>query len=155
MKLNTKVKAFTLSEMVVVLILTAIVVGLAFSVLSLVQKQMRAIQSNYSSNLELNKLETSLWLDFNRYSKITFNDDDNEMKFSSEIDSITYMFNEKTVIKANDTFPLAIKSKQVYFDGELIDNGAIDAIKLELDQASQNKKLFICKRNDAAQYMND
>ena len=155
MKLNTKVKAFTLSEMVVVLILTAIVVGLAFSVLSLVQKQMGAIQSNYSSNLELNKLETSLWLDFNRYSKITFDDDDNVMKFSTALDSITYQFQEKNIIKGRDTFPVSLKNKHFFFDGASIENGAVDALRLEFNKDSQNQMLFVFKSNDAALYMND
>ncbi|TEB40727.1 hypothetical protein D0809_29130, partial [Flavobacterium circumlabens] len=35
-----KVKSFTLSELLIVMIITAIVVGMAFSVLRLVQKQI-------------------------------------------------------------------------------------------------------------------
>ena len=44
MKLTSKIQAYTLSEMIVVLILTSIVVGMAFSVLTLVQKHMSGIR---------------------------------------------------------------------------------------------------------------
>jgi hypothetical protein len=140
--------------MIIVLILTSIVVGLAFSVLSLVQKQMFAIQENYSKNLELNKLETSLWLDFNRYSKITYNDIENELKLSTELDSIMYQFNEKNIVKGSDTFSIQINNKHLYFDGELSDNNLIDAIKLEASKDYQNQVLFVFKSNDATLYMN-
>ena len=79
MRTNKKIQAFTLTEVIIVLILTSIVVGLAFSVLGLVQKQMLAVQENYNKNLDISKLETSLWLDFNRYSEISYDAIENEL----------------------------------------------------------------------------
>ncbi|WP_261793702.1 PulJ/GspJ family protein [Psychroserpens burtonensis] len=151
---NRKLNAFTLSEMIIVLILTSIVVGLAFSVLNLVQKQMFAIQENYNKSLELNKLETSLWLDFNRYSKISYNDIDDELKFSTEMDSVVYQFSNDLIIKERDTFSIQLQNKQMYFDGSPSNNGQIDAIKLETMKEFQNQKLFVYKFNDATLYMN-
>lgn len=152
-KPNSKIKAFTLSEMIVVLILTSIVVGLAFSVLNLVQKHMISIQQNYANTSALNKLETSLWLDINRYSKVEYNNLENELKFATAIDSITYLFSDNHIIKGIDTFPIPVKQKQFYFDGEHIENGEIDAIKLETNKTFQNQQLFIFKKNDANLYM--
>ncbi|WP_037052560.1 PulJ/GspJ family protein [Psychroserpens burtonensis] len=154
MERNRKLNAFTLSEMIIVLILTSIVVGLAFSVLTLVQKQMFAIQNNYNTSLELNKLETSLWLDFNRYSKITYDDIEDEMKFSSELDSVVYQFRQDFIVKEKDTFSIQLQNKQMYFDGEQSINGQIDAIKLETMKEFQNQKLFVYKTNDTTLYMN-
>ncbi|MCD2260791.1 hypothetical protein KWG70_16355 [Psychroserpens sp. XSD401] len=139
--------------MIVVLIITSIVVGLAFSVLSLVQKQMLAIQKNYSNSLEINKLETSLWLDFNRYSKITYDSVESELKFSSELDSVVYQFREDNIITEKDTFLIQVQNRYMYFDGEL-SNGQIDAIKLETTKEFLNQKLFVYKSNDATFYMN-
>lgn len=153
-RLNRKTKAFTLSEMIVVLILTSIVVGLAFSVLTIVQKQMFAIQNNYNQRLELNKLEGSLWLDFNRYSRITYDETEHKLQFSTEIDSVDYRFNEHGIIKSTDTFPIQIVHKLFYFDGEICGAGRVDAIKLETSNAFQNQKLFVYTSNDAAIHMN-
>lgn len=150
---NKKIKAFTLSEMIIVLILTSIVVGLAFSVLTLVQKQMYGIQQNFNKNTELNKLEASLHLDFNRYSKISYNDLENEIKFSSPMDSISYKFYDDRIIKELDTFNIQLQNKQFFYDGEKLANGKMDAVKLVASKDFQNKVLFIYKMNDASNYM--
>lgn len=151
---KTKIQAFTLSEMVVVLIITSIVIGLAFSVLNLVQKHMSGIQNNFNKNTELNKLEQSLWLDFNRYSNIRYDDLEETITFKNEIDSIRYYFNENYIIEASDTFNIQLTNKQVFFDGNTIENGVIDAIKLETTKVFQNQQLFIFKENDATHFMN-
>ena len=154
MKETNKIKAFTLSEMVVVLILTSIVVGLAFSVLSLVQKHMASIQQNFIKNTELNKLEQSLWIDFNRYSNITYDPLEDEIKFTNAIDSISYQFKDTYIIKATDTFHVQLQSKILFFDGNKVETGPIDALKLETSKALQNQHLFIFKENDATPFIN-
>ncbi len=153
MKPNKKIKAFTLSEMIVVLILTSIVVGLAFSVLNMVQKHMFSIQQNYTNNTGLNKLETSLWLDFNRYNNISFDALENELKFSTALDSVSYKFNEQYIIKEEDTFKIALKNKWLYFVTNPVEEGKIDAIKLETTKVLQNQQVFIFKPNDATVFM--
>ena len=154
MKTNNKIKAFTLSEMIIVLILTSIVVGLAFSVLSLVQKHMFSIQQNYNKTTELNMLEVALHLDFNRYSKVNYNNLENEIKFISPIDSISYKFYENMIIKETDTFNIQLQNKMFFFDGETVANGKMDALKLLTSKDFQNQVLFIYKKNDASNYMN-
>lgn len=153
MKLNKKIKAFTLSEMIIVLILTSIVVGMAFSVLNLVQKHMDSIQRNFNKTTELNKLEAVLNLDFNRYSKVSYNGLENEINFSSPIDSVSYQFYDNMIIKETDTFNVQLQNKLFYFDGEKVLNGKMDAIKLVTSRDSQNQVLFIYKKNDASNYM--
>lgn len=151
---NDKIQAFTVSEMVVVLILTSIVVGLAFTVLSLVQKHMSGIQNNFMNRAELNKLEQSLWVDFNRYSKIKYNDLDEELIFANELDTISYQFYEAYVIKNRDTFHIPLQRKIQFFKGNPIRTGEIDALKIEAAKIMQNQQLFVFKRNDATTYMN-
>ena len=154
MKIDRKLPAFTLSEMVVVMILTTIVVGLAFSVLNLVQKHMQSIQNNFTKNMELQKLEQVLWLDFNRYSSIEFNALDEELKFSTPLDSVNYHIQENRIIKGRDTFNISIKKKWLFFQGNESLSGNIDAIKLECSKDNQNKIIFIFKENDSAVLMN-
>ena len=154
MKTNKKIPAFTLSEMVVVLILTSIVVGLAFSVLTLVQKHMQTIQNNFSLNTEINKLEQSLWLDFNRYNKIVFDNREDKLVFSTAIDSIVYKINENYIVRDIDTFNIQFSRKTLFFDGNTTTKGTIDAIKLETSKPFQSQHLFVFKQNDATQFMN-
>ncbi len=154
MKTNTKIKAFTLSELIVVLILSSIIVGLAFSVLTLVQRHMHGIQENLSTNTTLKKLEQSLWIDFNRFSKISYSNTNNELVLASEIDSTSYKFLTQYVVKETDTFKVAIKSKTFFFDAKTIESGAVDALKLKTTKAFRSQELFIFMENDANAYMN-
>ena len=54
-----KVKSFTLAELLVVMVITAIVVGISFSVLTLVQKQLKFVdvQLEKSTQLDFFKLK--------------------------------------------------------------------------------------------------
>lgn len=150
----TKIKAFTLSEMIVVMIITSIVVAMAFSVLHLVQKHMSVIQNNFANNSEIDKLDQLLWLDFNRYSTIYKNTSEDIVVFKNEIDSVVYQFNEKFIVKNTDTIRVSLKTKSFFLNGNKATNSIIDAIKLETDSISQNQVLFVFKENDATHYMN-
>lgn len=154
MIITRKTQAFTLSEMIIVLIITSIVIGLAFSVLTLVQKDMAKIQYNFTNNTALNTLEQVLYIDFNRYSKIEYYDLDNTLQLSTEIESTVYQFTENYIIKNSDTFNIKIASKQLFFNGNKVEKGIIDAIKLETTKDFQNQLLFISKENDATPFIN-
>ena len=136
-----------------VLILTSIVVGLAFSVLGLVQKQMLAIQTNYNKNQELQKLETSLWIDFNRFHNIRYDSNEDRLMLKQELDSVSYVFSKEFIVKAQDTFRIPLETKQFYFDGILLQTNKVDALKLRTTKVFQNRELFIFKKNDATLYM--
>jgi len=148
-----KVKAFTLHEMLVVLLITAIVVGMAYSVLRLVQHQMNAISSNYANTSEVRMLNQSLWIDFNQHDRIWYRAESRELILTNEIDEVTYRFGKGLVLKERDTF--FVESDQVlpYFNGNTINEGEIDAVKLVFDQ-KRGKNLFVFKRNSATSYMN-
>lgn len=153
MNTKAKIQAFTLSEMVVVTILTSFVVGIAFTTLSLVQKHMQGIRDNFNSNTTLNQLEQSLWLDFHRYPNIIFNNG-NELVFKSELDSIKYEINKTEIIKNLDTFPAQITKYKKFLKGNEVNKGAVDALRLVTANEDQNQTLFIFKRNDASLFMN-
>ncbi|WP_298341168.1 hypothetical protein [uncultured Algibacter sp.] len=154
MKNNAKISAFTLSEMVVVIILTSLVVGIAFSVLSLVQKNMFSIKQNFNNNTELSKLEQALWIDFNSYSRITYNAIEDELIFISELDSTSYRFTNNYIIKESDTLSIQLKDKLFFLNGDKTENDELDAIKLETQKTFQRQQIFVYKVNDANLYMN-
>ena len=153
MKLKN-VKGFTISEMIIVLILTSIVVGMAFSVLGLVQRHMTAIKTNFNHELQFNKLETVLWLDFGKHADIRFNSAKDELTFKTALDSTVYQFDERYIIRETDTFPVKLEVKDFYFDGVIHKEGQIDAIKLKTTKDYLNKSLFVYKINDAKAYIN-
>lgn len=138
--------------MMVAIVITLLVVGMAFSVLNLVQKQMTGIAFNLNKSTQLDLLEQSLWLDFNRYEIIHSTND--ELLFKNEIDSIKYHIQDDLIIKDIDTFSIQIDGFEKFLDGKKISSGIIDALKITVNKDSQNKTLFVYKNNDASLYIN-
>ncbi|WP_298900960.1 hypothetical protein [uncultured Psychroserpens sp.] len=152
--MKSKVPAYTINEMLIVIIVSTIIIGIAFSVLTLVQRHIWAIQEHLKLNTELNRLEQSLWIDTAKYGTISFSEQDNTLVFSSPIDSAVYHFNEKVVTKSTDTFHVAFERKQFYFNGNITNTKKVDAFRLELPKVYGKQRLFIFKQTDATQFMN-
>jgi type II secretory pathway component PulJ len=146
--MNNKVKSFTLSELLVVMIITAIVVGMAFSVLRLVQKQIHTIQKNYDKSTNLSLFEQRLWQDFNEYSQIQFDENENKLMLQSEMDTITYSFQDDFILRDNDTIKLKLVIDKILMEGKLIKNGNIDAMSISGETELPKYKIFVSKRND-------
>lgn len=151
--LNKKIKAFTISEMLVVLVISSVVVGLSLTVLSLVQKQLKTMNENQAKNTEIQQLERALTRDFQRY-ELSYNHKNDQLKGLSVIDSVIYRFNENFVLRNTDTLWVPIYKSVRYLNGTSVSENEIDAIQLQWSKEFPEKKLFISKTKDAAFYMN-
>ena len=149
-----KIKAFTLSELIIVIMITVIVAGIAFSVLQLVQKQMYGIQTNFQHTTSVTLLEQSLAIDAHRSNHIQYDDLENTLHFISEIDTVSYRFDKTSIQKETDTFDIAIADTKFYFEGVETTSNKIDAFKLTAAKEFRNAAIFIYKRNTANTYMN-
>jgi hypothetical protein len=151
--LKNKLKSFTLSEMMVVLVITVIVVGLTFSVLNLIQKQMWIVERNFEEGTQANLLRQSLWIDFSRFPELNYNSELDILEAATPLESVSYKFDEKWIIKEQDTFFLQLKQKTFYFDGKLKTSGAIDAVELNFLQDKKENTIMVFQRNTASEYM--
>lgn len=149
-----KLRAFTLSEMIVVLLITAIVVGMAFSVLGLVQGQMDGIRKNYEKNTELDRLRQSLWIDFNSYDRAFYDRTLGELMFVSEPGSVRYRFDGQVIVKETDTFHIEGKDLVPYFENKERSFGEIDALGFGTTNEMGGRPVFVFKENAATTYMN-
>ncbi|UOB17899.1 prepilin-type N-terminal cleavage/methylation domain-containing protein [Abyssalbus ytuae] len=151
MKAKNKIKAFTLSEMMVAIVITLLVVGMAFSVLGLIRKHMNGIAYNLNKSTQINLLEQSLWINFNRYEFAEYKN--STLKLKNKIDSVTYHILKEKVIKNADTLNVKVYGITPFFNGKKIKSGKIDAIRLFLS-GDDDKTIFVYKINNAAQYIN-
>ena len=151
---NTKIKAFALQEMIVVLLITSIVVGMAFSVLNLVQRQMNNINGIYDTKMETNQLRQSLWIDFNRYSYAFYDGKKRELSLGNGMETKNYQIAEGLFTTERDTFFIPVESMKFYFKNEERLYGEIDAIELKTDKASGGQYVFVYKENAADTYLN-
>lgn len=148
-----KIAAFTLSELLVVMIISSIVVSLTFVTLGLVQKQISEIQRNFKDQQEIQLLERVLLQDLNRHQTFYQKDKDLLILHSSK-DSIFYQFEEAYILRNKDTFHLKVVEKQFLLDNTIAKEGWIDAMHLEFNQSYSAKNIFIYNIKDAAHYLN-
>jgi Prokaryotic N-terminal methylation motif len=151
---KTKIKSFTLPELLVVMVITVIVVGLAFSVLRLVQKEIYHIQSNFEKTTTLLLFEQKLWQDFNEMHQILYDKQGNELKLMSDLDTAVYHFENDYVLRNKDSVFLKLAVDQVYFEGKKIPSGTIDAILIKASQTLPDYEIFVSKTNDVTLFMN-
>ena len=149
---HAKVRSFTLSELLVVMIITVIVVGIAFSVLSLVQRQIKGIEKNFSRTTELSLIEQRLWQDFDLHNNISYHG--NKLILISDTDTVQYAFNENFTLRNNDTIPLKVSVKKSYYLGREVSSGNVDAISVSGDLEVPDHSIFVSSQHDAAHFMN-
>ncbi len=143
-----KIKAFTLTEVIVVLAISTIVAGLAFTVLGIVQRNMRSIGDNYEYKTQMQSLETALSIDFNTFPTAIWHPKDDIVKVSSPIDERIYQFYTDSIVTDIETYPLKIREKTFYLEGKLVNSGKIDAIKITFYNTRALHRLFVFKYND-------
>ncbi|MDC6390667.1 hypothetical protein PP182_18415 [Maribacter sp. PR1] len=152
-KSDLKIKAFSLQEMMVVLIITTVIVGMAFAVLNLVQKQMNGIEQIYRVKNDVNGLRQTLWMDFTKYTSIYLDQKKGALYFSNANGERTY-FLENQTISNGDILVLEYDSVTFYFENREVSNGEIDAISIESSKETGGANIFVFKENTPETYMN-
>ena len=147
-KTTHKIKGFALTEMMVVIVISTIVVGLAFTILGIVQKNMTSIENNYEYQSQIQSLEVALTIDFNKYTDAHWNSKENKLTLSSPIQERIYTFSTDSIINDIDAFMVRTKKVICYLEGEEITTGRTDAIKLTFDTTTELHRIFIYKHND-------
>ena len=148
-QMNKKLNSFTLSEMLVVLVITAIVVGLAFSVLSLVRKQVYRLQNDTDKRVQYDLLKNKLFIDLNKYPN-TYLLKEDSFVCKSELDSIRYKCDDNFIIVESDTMMTNVKEIKFFYKNFEVVNGKIDAIRVMIEERKGIfKTIFVYKYNDA------
>jgi len=151
---KTKVPSFTLAELIVVMIITSIVVGIAFSVLRLVQNQIYAIQANFDKTSTLALFEQQLWQDFNDKEVILYNENENRLQLQSEIDTVNYSFQQNFILRNTDTIKLKLQLNKMFFNGKEVQGDTIDALSVSGKAELPDYEIFVSRKNDLTLFMN-
>lgn len=148
MGLNRKIPAFTLVEMLVVLAITAIVAGLAFTIITLFNRNMQHIESNFSKGTERNLFQDQLMVDFNRYPTIDYDPMERSLTLKNPLDSLRYLWEQNETLRGTDTLLREPVDLEFFYAGERMESGTVDAIKITFDDW-ENDYIFIFRENDA------
>ena len=148
MGVNRKIPAFTLVEMLVVLAITAIVAGLAFTIIALFSRNMQHIESNFSKGTERNLFQDRLMVDFNRYPTIHYDPMERTLTFKNPLDSIQYLWEQNETLRGTDTLLREPVDLELFYAGERMERGTVDAIMVTFGE-TENDYIFIFRENDA------
>lgn len=153
MNSKRKIQAFTLGELLVVLVISSIVVTLAFLTLSNVQRQVKSINDTFETQQKVIKLERLLMLDLNTRNA-SYDSQKKRIVLTRGKDTVSYQFAESTIIREKDTIALSPAKMLFYLDGELVSSGDIDAIECSFSDLYAQKGFFVFKKKDASHYIN-
>lgn len=157
MRITKKIKAFTLAELLVVLVLSIIVIGIAFSALNIINKNFNEYRSWYLSLSQKRELEAQLSIDFHRSTKIQFYKSQNKLilkTYKGSVEMLEYTFLQNEIIIQSDTLEIPYKSYNFFFNGTVIENGQVDGLKIIFSD-SEKDFLFISKFNSSKNLMSD
>lgn len=151
--MNKKLNSFTLAELLIVMLLTAIVVGLAFTVLRLVQKEIIGFQKHLDNQVALALFEQKLWQDFSEHPYVEYHAAEQQLLLVSETDTTRYFFRE-SLLRNTDTIQPKLLLRKLFFQGKEVSEGPVDAISLSGETHLPNHNVFVSKRNDVTFFMN-
>lgn len=149
--MKSKLKAFTLTELIVVMIISTIVISLSYMAFSMVRKQVDNIQNRLKLKEELLSLEKVLNRDLNTFVIADYNSE--ILKLKNPLDSIFYKIEDKYVLRNKDTFKVVVNDFTVFLNGQKVKKGKVDAIRFSSDNIN-NRAIFIYTIKDAASYLN-
>lgn len=150
MKNAKKHPAFSIQESLVVLVITVIVVGLAFSVLSLINGQLLGMQTALNEGMQTDKTKELLWIRFNKADRVYYQN--NRLQFEGMTRIYQAQLSDSSVVIERDTLQLELDSLRLYFKGQEVQAGEIDALELFCNNGL--RQIFVNKVNAATSYMN-
>ena len=149
-----KISAFTVGELLVVMVISSIVVTIAFLSLSNIQRQVRKVNTTFELQQKILRLERVLVQDFQLYQS-RLDRENQTLVFFSGNDTVWYFFDSNKVIRQRDTLELTQNKLTLYLEGNKITQGDFDAIELSFSETYNQQGFFLSKKKDAAYYMNN
>ncbi len=149
MKLTQKIPGTTILEIVIVMVISTIVVSIAFSVLNIVRKNMDGIAGNYEFATAAKQLEQKLNFDFNKHTHIFWDNNNELLTFTSPIAKTSYHFTKDSIVSEQQSFYFSLEGANFYYKGEEVSNkGNVDAVKLQVSKMNNTKDFFVFKYAD-------
>jgi len=142
-----KIKAYTISELTIALVVTGIVISIAGSVLFLIKKQYDNYEEKNKAVYQLNLLEYLLEKDFAKADSIFWKEE--EVTLFQQIDKIKYRFEYEYIIRDQK-----IVSDTFYFQADDINTVFLPEVKyvstLSFDIMMKEKRYPVYLRKEYA-----
>lgn len=152
-----RLKAFTLLEMTLAMVLTSLVVAMGYSATDIVQAQLTNFRSTQSKLVDVQRLYSELALDFDRAETVRLGDE--QLIINLEKEHLTYRWETGTIYRVQqeqiDSFQLQLVDHECYFQQALVEQTAkpIDGLEMTLSLDGEAWNLRWEKQYSAATLM--
>jgi type II secretory pathway pseudopilin PulG len=144
---KSKLAAFTIIELIVVMLLTTVIATLSYLAINNTQQQYQSYEKSNDVGLEIAALNTLLKNDFHKAKDIQLIN--GAIVFQMTDYRVVYQFEEKKVKRTNqtktDTLDVIVLDKQITFKNEPIQKGRIDQLQLECKYFEDKTTLMYTK----------
>lgn len=133
--INKKIPAFTIMEVTIAMLLSAIVIGLAYTIFSIVTRSYHSYQLKHEGMATVLRLDELLQRDFERAEIILKDADGIALKNGSYL--VKYHFNPDYVLRTGivtDTLKVKTDSVSLSFEGKIISSQDNDEEQNRADQ---------------------
>ncbi|WMX12604.1 type II secretion system protein [Aureispira sp. CCB-E] len=151
--MRTKLAAFTMVELIAVMVLSGLIFSMAMLVIGIVQEQAKHQEQQHEEVLAIEQLKGLLKKD--AYAATDVWVQDQQLLFDYETYSIHYFFNPKNICRKIvqsephiDTFRLPTLKITTTWQLQEVQEGRVDAVELKTQFFEQNFTIFIKKAYD-------
>lgn len=151
-------KAFTLIEVIVTLLLSSIIIGIAISGYTITNQQFKLFDTSTEQSLDILRLNNLIKSDIDKSDVIFY--ENNQLVCKNEQIETTYNFNSEAIIRnlnteipRKDSICLKFEKLEVFFNDEIKDFGIIDNIMLTITSFEIKQQLHYTKRYSALELM--
>lgn len=149
-----RISAFTLMEVIIVMIISMIVVSLTYKTLDIVSMQYRQFSKSRKHIYELSLLETLLTKDFANSEYLKRMNDGVMCKYRDK--NVVYTFNDGFIVRSEgtitDTFNIMPREIKYYFSDKEVKNTNSYIDKVAFVYVQEGSKFFIYKKVYAADF---
>lgn len=147
-----KVRGFTMTEILLVLALSSIVMGIGYLGIELIMKQYFTSKKLAEKSIHFHEAVSRFKKDFfNAQRSIV---DGNELKLIQDQRSITYLFTDEFIIRRDDQVQAEDTLSDKLIKHELFQNSSpqfirgseIDSVVLQLDYFGEDKKVIVNRK---------
>jgi hypothetical protein len=140
--IKRKIPAFTIMEITITMLISAIVIGITYTAFSIISRSYRSFDNKHKDMAVVLRLDELLQKDFNRAEVVLKDTDGIALKDSSRI--IKYRFNPDYVLRigiAVDTFKVKTDSVNMTFENTVVNEMKADEEENRLDELDLNVTL--------------
>lgn len=139
---SKKLKAFTLIEVLVTMLLTTIIIGIIYYAYEVVQKQFIHNKTNDEGITQLSMLNYLLEKDFNESAEVIAANNGITFLYN-DLKSINYEFDEEYILRntenVTDTFKIAVENATQLFLESLVNKGdLVDRLEMDLKYSKES-----------------